>query len=294
MHAYAADRSLPRLRSRRAIGALAACLAALTIVAAAPAGAAPKPASPAADIPLPPPRPEISPAKPNSDQSNSDKTSSEKTSSDADAVAAVEIPSPPPRPPDLEKPVPLPPSAEVVAEDNACRERLLGLGVRFEPLPLIADGQCGAPLPLRVSALPDGIGITAPATLVCAAVEALARWTREVVAVEAVRHLEAQPSRIAIGTSYQCRTQNHRPGAKLSEHAFANGVDISGFEFKGRKAVIVTDHPAGTPEALFLGAVRSQACTYFTTVLGPGSDAAHADHLHLDLRGRGRGFRMCQ
>jgi hypothetical protein len=291
MHAYAADRRLRRRRPRWAVGAL---LAAVTIAATAPAGAAPKAASPAAEIPLPPPRPEIGSDKTSADKTSPDKASSDKSDPNEDTVATAEIPSPPPRPADLEKPVPLPPSAEVVAEDNACRERLVALGVRFEPLPAIAEGQCGAPLPLRVSVLPDGIGITAPATLVCAAAEALARWTREVVAVEAARHLEAQPSRIAIGTSYQCRTQNHRPGAKLSEHAFANGVDISGFEFKGRKAVTVTDHPAGSPEALFLGAVRSQACTYFTTVLGPGSDAAHADHLHLDLRGRGRGFRMCQ
>jgi hypothetical protein len=291
MHAYAADRRLRRRRPRWAVGAL---LAAVTIAATAPAGAAPKAASPAAEIPLPPPRPEIGSDKTSADKTSPDKASSDKSDPNEDTVATAEIPSPPPRPADLEKPVPLPPSAEVVAEDNACRERLVALGVRFEPLPAIAEGQCGAPLPLRVSVLPDGIGITAPATLVCAAAEALARWTREVVAVEAARHLEAQPSRIGIGTSYQCRTQNHRPGAKLSEHAFANGVDISGFEFKGRKAVTVTDHPAGSPEALFLGAVRSQACTYFTTVLGPGSDAAHADHLHLDLRGRGRGFRMCQ
>jgi hypothetical protein len=291
MHAYAADRRLRRRRPRWAVGAL---LAAVTIAATAPAGAAPKAASPAAEIPLPPPRPEIGSDKTSADKTSPDKASSDRSDPNEDTVATAEIPSPPPRPADLENPVPLPPSAEVVAEDNACRERLVALGVRFEPLPAIAEGQCGAPLPLRVSVLPDGIGITAPATLVCAAAEALARWTREVVAVEAARHLEAQPSRIGIGTSYQCRTQNHRPGAKLSEHAFANGVDISGFEFKGRKAVTVTDHPAGSPEALFLGAVRSQACTYFTTVLGPGSDAAHADHLHLDLRGRGRGFRMCQ
>jgi hypothetical protein len=180
------------------------------------------------------------------------------------------------------------------AEESACRERLLQLGVRFEPLPAIAEGECGAPYPLRISALPDGIQIPAPATLVCAAAEALARWTREVVVPEAARHLEAQATRIGIGTSYECRTQNRRPGAKLSEHAFANGVDISGFEFKGRKAVTVADHAPETPEALFQQAVRTQACQYFTTVLGPGSDASHATHLHLDLRGRGRGFRLCQ
>jgi hypothetical protein len=208
-----------------------------------------------------------------------------------------EAPTPPPRPADLAQPAPATaPSAkpEAVAEASACQERLLKLGVRFEALPAIADGQCGAPHPLRVTHLPDGLEITSPATLVCPVAEALARWSKEVVAVEASRHLEAQPTRIAIGTSYECRNQNRQAAGKLSEHAFANAVDISGFEFKGRKAVQIGDHPAETPEALFQAAVRTQACAYFTTVLGPGSDAAHATHLHFDLRQRNRGFRMCQ
>jgi hypothetical protein len=168
------------------------------------------------------------------------------------------------------------------------------LGVRFEPVPAIVDGLCGTPHPLRVSHLPDGFEVAPPATLACPVAEALSRWIKEVVAVEAGRHLETQPTRVAIGTSYECRNRNRQATGKLSEHAFANAVDISGFEFKGRKAVQIGDHPAETPEALFQAAIRTQACAYFTTVLGPGSDAAHATHLHLDLRARGNGFRICQ
>jgi hypothetical protein len=208
-----------------------------------------------------------------------------------------EMPTPPPRPADLADPAPVaatPAKPEVLAEESACQERLVKLGVRFEPLPAIANGLCGAPHPLRVSHLPDGLEVSPPATLVCAVAEALSRWAKEVVAAEAGRHLEAQPTRIAIGTSYECRNQNRQTTGKLSEHAFANAVDISGFEFKGRKALQIGTHPAETPEALFQAAIRTQACAYFTTVLGPGSDAAHATHLHFDLRGRNRGFRMCQ
>ncbi len=279
MPACAADQPSPALR----IFALAAGLGVMAIHFS-PAHAAPKsvPAhAPAAEVPLPPPRPESRP--------------------DASAVGyeasrAAEIPSPPPRPADINKPAPaaVVASPETLAEESACQERLVKLGVRFEPVPAIADGQCGAPHPLRVSALPDGLNISAPATLTCPLAEALARWTREVVVTEARRHLEAQPARIAIGTSYECRNQNRQETGKLSEHAFANGVDISGFEFKGRKAVAIGDHAPETPEALFQQAIRTQACAYFTTVLGPGSDEAHATHLHLDLRGRGRGFRLCQ
>jgi len=235
----------------------------------------------ASTIPLPPPRPAdaVAPAEP-----------------EPQPVAA-ETPVPPPRPTDLAEPAApaaAPPTPEVVAEESACQERLVKLGVRFEPLSPIADGQCSALHPLRVSHLPGGLEVSPPATLVCAVAEALSRWTEEVVATEAGRHLEAPPARIAIGTSYECRNQNRQTTGRLSEHAFANAVDISGFEFKGRKAVQIGDHPAETPEALFQAAIRTQACAYFTTVLGPGSDAAHGTHLHLDLRGRNRGFRICQ
>jgi hypothetical protein len=235
-----------------------------------------------AEISLPPPRPPASagPAEPEQEHAE-----------------ARDVPQPPPRPADFTAPTPapeVPAKPELVAEESACRERLIKLGVRFEPVPSIVNEQCGAPHPLRVSHLPDGLEVTPPATVVCAVAEALSRWTKEVVAAESGRHLEAQPTRIAIGTSYECRNQNRQAAGKLSEHAFANAVDISGFEFKGRKAVQIGDHPAETPDALFQTAIRTQACAYFTTVLGPGSDPSHATHLHFDLRGRNRGFRICQ
>lgn len=41
-------------------------------------------------------------------------------------------------------------------------------------------------------------------------------------------------------------------------------------------------------------AIKKGACNRFTTVLGPGSDSSHKDHLHLDMRQRPRGYRICQ
>uniref|UniRef100_UPI002617FC8A extensin family protein n=1 Tax=uncultured Rhizobium sp. TaxID=155567 RepID=UPI002617FC8A len=40
--------------------------------------------------------------------------------------------------------------------------------------------------------------------------------------------------------------------------------------------------------------LNAMACLYFTTVLSPGSDAAHQDHLHLDVIKRNSGFRYCR
>jgi hypothetical protein len=40
--------------------------------------------------------------------------------------------------------------------------------------------------------------------------------------------------------------------------------------------------------------VLHSACTRFSTVLGPGSDWYHEDHIHLDLMERRGNYRICQ
>ena len=154
MRACAAD------RSRHAPGwlRLAGALVCLIVIAPAPVLGAAKvrttqtPAT--AGIPLPPPRPAdaAQPIKP-----------------DHEAQAATsEAPTPPPRPADIAEPAQAAAASakpELVAEESACQERLLKLGLRFEPVPAIVNGQCGAPHPLRVSHLPDGLEVSPPATL---------------------------------------------------------------------------------------------------------------------------------
>jgi hypothetical protein len=217
----------------------------------------------------------------------------------------VDHPLPPPRPADLGGPAPsepygppIPPELLAAAapdpEAAGCRERLEKLGVRFEARPRIADGACGAAEPVRVTALSPSLALSAPSTMVCPVAEALARWAAEAVEPAAREHLDDRPKRLAIGTGYECRGQRDGQGAKLSEHAFANAVDIMGFEFEKRPAIPVAPHPDGSPPDRFQDAVQARACAFFTTVLGPGSDAAHADHLHLDLRQRKRGATLCQ
>ncbi len=41
-------------------------------------------------------------------------------------------------------------------------------------------------------------------------------------------------------------------------------------------------------------AVLHSVCTRFTTVLGPGSDGYHEDHIHLDIAERRGNYRICQ
>ncbi len=204
----------------------------------------------------------------------------------------AEPPSSEPKP----KEAPAAPPSLTEAERQACEVRLSRQDVRFEVLPPLSGPEgCGAPEPLRVSVLPSDVSVAAPATLACPMAEALTNWTAEVVIPAAEEHLRAKPSTVFIGTSYTCRPRNNVTGGKLSEHGLANAVDIMGFRFDDQRVVTVLDQPApDSPEARFLSEIRTKACTYFKTVLGPGSDAAHASHLHLDLRSRKGDYRMCQ
>jgi hypothetical protein len=191
------------------------------------------------------------------------------------------------------EPVPQPLDAEA---EIACRSRLAALGVDFEELePIDGEGACGAAAPVSVSGLGDGIGLTPPATLNCRMAESLARWVQEAVVPAAERHLEVAPTSLLNAASYVCRSRNNRPGARLSEHATANAIDIGGIMFEEGEAVAV--RARGDDEArrrAFQRAIRRGACEHFTTVIGPGTDAAHADHFHLDLAERRSGYRLCQ
>lgn len=279
--------------------ALLAFLAAVTMLSPSPMVAQDKPALPAAGPPMPPVRPEeLTPARalplatpaPTPPERPAE-LAPPPSSPPPLATAPTEMPAPPPRPPELSGEAAL--ALKVQApDDTACRSRLTSLGATFEPLPPIVVGQCGTDRPLKLSSLKGGVAIEPPATLVCGAAEALARWTTE-VQFAAERDLGQPLTSLSVG-SYECRGQNHDRDAKLSEHALANAVDVMGYGFSGRASIRVGATPAGTPETSFQAAAQAKACGFFRTVLGPGSDAAHANHLHLDERERNAGHRLCQ
>ena len=199
--------------------------------------------------------------------------------------------------PQSEKLAPAPQSASdpwpQVSPDAACQARLTDLGVRFDVLPSIADAApCELSRPLRITRLAPGGAFLPDGTLNCLAAEALARWTQRVLGPAAADILSAVPTGVRHGSTYVCRT---RSSGKPSEHALGNAVDIVGFEFAERGSLSIKPRAQEEgPERSFQNQVRRQACAYFTTVLGPGSDDAHANHLHLDLRQRKRGYRICQ
>lgn len=182
------------------------------------------------------------------------------------------------------------------AEALACESELARLQVRFKLLdPIDEKNGCGAQRPLLVESLGKGISLTAKMTARCPLALAIAKWARETVAPAAILHLDAELKAIGTGTTYQCRRRNNAPTGKFSEHAFANGIDITGFTFVSRETVPIAGRVgSAAAERAFQAAARGAACAYFTTVLGPGTDAAHRAHLHLDLAYRSGGYRLCQ
>lgn len=176
--------------------------------------------------------------------------------------------------------------------DQACRERLQKLGVAFETRPALSDPQgCSVPFPLAVSSLGSGVSTEPEAVMNCQMTEAVANFVRSTIMPAAHSIYGSELTSIANASAYVCRPRNGT--SKLSEHAFGNAFDMARFVLKDGTAIDV----AATGDAKaqkFLGDIRKAACGPFKTVLGPGSDADHATHLHVDLAPRKSGATFCQ
>ncbi len=150
--------------------------------------------------------------------------------------------------------------------------------------------QCGTENPYEMSAAGGGrVSLRPAAMLRCPMIPQVERWIAEVVE-PAARRLYGQPvAEVTVAASYACRPMNHRSGAHLSEHGYANALDVSRFTLAGGEVITVKGGWYGTPrERAFLRQVHDGACANFTTVLGPEYDANHRDHFHMDLARHGR------
>lgn len=97
------------------------------------------------------------------------------------------------------------------------------------------------------------------------------------------------------GPGYDCRTQDKVAGARISAHARGLAVDFVAIAFADQRRLLV-ERPTGADEASYFRAIRSAACGWFTTVLGPGADAFHANNMHLDIESHGSSgaYRICE
>jgi len=177
---------------------------------------------------------------------------------------------------------------------SPCQLRLAKIAV-FEPLPmLVGPGECGATDAVQLNGVilsdQKKVVLAPPATLRCALAEQVALWVREDVA-PAVQELGSALQGIDDYDSYECRGRNRVRGAMLSEHGRANAIDIRGFRAAEGKTIELTDVNVAKN---WREDVRASACARFSTVLGPGSDGNHEEHIHLDLAERRGGYKMCE
>jgi hypothetical protein len=203
-----------------------------------------------------------------------------------------------------EKPVvPRPGKRDQLRQDGAgyaaCLASLRDLSVVYEEVAAVVpddDPDCGILQPLKVSQIAPGIALDPPAVIRCPTALALAVWVKDFVVPAAIR-LDGRGAITAIenGSDYICRRRNNLADGALSEHAFGNAFDVMGFRFAQGPALTIGSLKSedGLAKA-FQDAIRAAACLDFTTVLGPGSNASHDNHLHLDIIARSKGYRLCE
>ncbi|WP_157020187.1 extensin-like domain-containing protein [Mesorhizobium xinjiangense] len=179
------------------------------------------------------------------------------------------------------------------ADEVACRRQLKRLGVRYTDQAPISEGSCGIDWPVRVSSLSGNIAMKPAATLTCDMVLAFAQWTKNELAPAARWRYMSGIKTIHQGSSYSCR---RIAGTRtLSEHGKGNALDVMRIELNnGRDIDVRRPGLFAFRQRGLLNNVRSDACSYFTTVLGPGYNADHKDHFHFDIKQRRSGHRACR
>lgn len=224
--------------------------------------------------------------------------------------ASAKVPLPRPRPPDApvagapqEEPAAAPereatPQAPAEVRPpvlSACRQALTeDIAIAPSIPPIRGPGGCGGEDLVRLEAvvLPQGqrVALKPAAILRCTMATAVADWIRT----------DMTPLAASLGTtireldnfdSFECRGRNRVRGAKLSEHGLANALDVRGVTFTNGTTLSLTDR---TVSREIREKVLASVCARFMTVLGPGSDWYHEDHIHLDLAQRRNNYKLCQ
>jgi hypothetical protein len=185
-------------------------------------------------------------------------------------------------------------AAAEAAKPSACQTALAKVA-EFKPLPvLVGPGECGATDAVLMASiiLPDQtrVAVSPPATLRCPMAQALADWVRDDVAPSLKKF--GPPLRVLDNfDSYSCRGRNNVRAALLSEHGKADAIDIRDFALADGRQFGLTDIHADKD---WREAIRTSVCARFSTVLGPGSDGYHEQHIHLDLAERRNNYKVCE
>lgn len=218
--------------------------------------------------------------------------------------SGTEAKAAPPGPAEVFGP-PAPPAWWMLRETDqqlaACKLALAHLGTVYAEQPAITnpeDPDCGIARPIRVDRILPDLVLEGGAVMRCDTARGLGFWARDFLRPAAVM-LPGAPrvTGLQLGSTYDCRprigTGEAQP--KLSEHALGNAIDIAAIRFADAEPLAIQPRTeTGDLAEAFQRTIRASGCLFFTTVLGPGSNEAHDDHLHLDTAVRRGGWRLCQ
>jgi hypothetical protein len=178
----------------------------------------------------------------------------------------------------------------------------------YSPRPMMAPPGSQQPAPAANETIPPlgpspppprtagPVGLEPAATLACPLVSELDKWINQAVQPAALKWFHQPVVEIKQIGSYSCRGMiNGNPDAPISEHAFGNALDIAEFDLADGHKVSVQYGWHGTPEEQgFLHDVQGAACQDFTTVLAPGANVYHYNHIHVDLMRRASRRYICE
>jgi hypothetical protein len=192
---------------------------------------------------------------------------------------------------------------EATRDGEACLARLRAGDISFDipAMPVAAKASCAIEVPVRLKSIKTRartvteVHLPEEPVISCQFAERLTAWLGNLVAPLITARTSTDLRAVRTGPGYECRNRNGAAIGKLSAHAVGRAIDISAFELASGKLIAIK--PDGDETARnVVDTVRTAACGWFTTVLGPGADAAHTDHLHVDmaLHGTSDRYRICQ
>jgi len=157
--------------------------------------------------------------------------------------------------------------------------------------PVPDNGGCGIDKAVRVTSV-GGITLSQSSLMNCRTARTLKGWV-DTGLTPAVGKMGGGVSGLKVAAHYACRTRNHQPGARLSEHAKGNAIDIAAIQLRDGDDITVLDHWNTGHKGRILRRLHQTACGPFGTVLGPESDRHHQDHFHFDTANH-RGGAYCR
>lgn len=134
--------------------------------------------------------------------------------------------------------------SEIADAKRICQEALKSMSAVLEPLPPVKNGRCGAPAPVRLISIgkKNPVKFIPAPTVSCRMLKPLKRWIDTALQPQAAKRLNSRVTSVSIMSSYSCRTRYGRKGARMSEHAFANALDVGGFRLADGGRVSVLEH----------------------------------------------------